>query len=80
MQTEIYFIRHAEPNYNNQDDLTRKLTPKGLADRELVTNYLSDKNIEIVLSSSYKRAVDTVKHFQSLNGGILNINLVTVKV
>lgn len=63
MQTEIYFIRHAEPNYNNQDDLIRELTPKGLADRELVTNYLSDKNIEIVLSSPYKRAVDTVKHF-----------------
>ena len=63
MQTEIYFIRHAEPNYNNQDDLTRELTQKGLVDRELVTNYLSDKNIEIVLSSPYKRALDTVKHF-----------------
>ena len=63
MQTEIYFIRHAEPNYNNHDDLTRELTKKGLVDRELVTNYLSDKNIEIVLSSPYKRAIDTVKHF-----------------
>ena len=63
MQTEIYFIRHAEPNYDNHDDLTRELTPKGLVDRELVTNYLSDKNIDIVLSSPYIRAVDTVKHF-----------------
>lgn len=63
MQTEIYFIRHAAPNYDNHDDLTRELTPKGLVDRELVTNYLSDKNIDIVLSSPYTRAVDTVKHF-----------------
>lgn len=63
MQTEIYFIRHAEPKYNNHDDSTRELTPKGLLDRELVTNYLSDKNIEIVLSSPYKRAIDTIKHF-----------------
>lgn len=63
MQTEIYFIRHAESNYNNHDDLKRELTSKGLADRELVTNYLSDKNIEIVLSSPYKRAIDTIKHF-----------------
>jgi 2,3-bisphosphoglycerate-dependent phosphoglycerate mutase len=71
MQTEIYFIRHAEPNYNNHDDLTRELTKKGLVDRELVTNYLSDKNIEIVLSSPYKRAVDTVKHFADKNNMII---------
>lgn len=63
METEIYFIRHAEPNYNNHDDLTRELTPKGLVDRELITDYLSDKKIDIVLSSPYKRAIDTVKHF-----------------
>lgn len=30
--TTLYFIRHAEPNYNNYDDLTRELSPKGLED------------------------------------------------
>ena len=61
--THIYFVRHAEPNYNNHDDLSRELTPKGSQDRKLVTDFLSDKKIDVVISSPYKRAVDTVKDF-----------------
>ena len=64
--TNIYFVRHAEPNYNNHDDMTRELSPKGMRDRELVTDFLADKQVDIVLSSPYKRAVDTVAHFASL--------------
>ena len=64
--TNIYFVRHAEPNYNNHDDLTRELSPKGMIDRELVTGFLADKQVDVVLSSPYKRAVDTVAHFASL--------------
>ena len=30
--TNIYFVRHAEPNYSNHDDLTRELSTKGLQD------------------------------------------------
>ena len=33
--TNIYFVRHAEPNYNNHDDLTRELSPKGFVNNEL---------------------------------------------
>lgn len=61
--TTVYFIRHAEPNYDNHDDESRELTKKGLKDRELVTRYLEDKEIDAVLSSPYKRAMDTVKDF-----------------
>lgn len=61
--TEIYFVRHAEPNYGNRNDEARELTEKGLADRTLVTEFLRDKRIDAVLSSPYKRAVDTVKDF-----------------
>lgn len=64
--TNIYFVRHAEPNYNNHDDPTRELSPKGMIDRELVTGFLADKQVDVVLSSPYKRAVDTVAHFASL--------------
>ena len=64
--TNIYFVRHAEPNYNNHDDLTRELSPKGMKDRELVTAFLAEKQVDVVLSSPYKRAVDTVAHFASL--------------
>ena len=61
--THVYFVRHAEPNYNNHDNLSRELTSKGSQDRKLVTKFLSDKQIDAVISSPYKRAVDTVKDF-----------------
>jgi len=61
--TTVYFVRHAEPNYENHNDRLRELSSKGLKDRELVTNFLNDKHIDIVLSSPYKRAFDTVRHF-----------------
>lgn len=72
--TNIYFVRHAEPNYENHNDRLRELTEKGLRDRETVTEYLADKNIHTVLSSPYRRAVDTVKHFADEQG--LEIELV----
>ncbi len=71
--TKVYFVRHAEPNYNNRDDMSRELTAKGMADRELVTQFLSDKNIDAVLSSPYKRAVDTVAHFADSKGLTIEI-------
>ena len=61
--TTVFFVRHAEPNYNNHDDRSRELTDKGLQDRKLVTEFLVDKHIDVVLSSPYKRAVDTVADF-----------------
>ena len=61
--TTVYFVRHAEPNFNNHDDMTRELTEKGLEDRKLVTEFLWNKNIDLVLSSPYKRSVDTIKDF-----------------
>lgn len=66
--THLYFVRHAEPNYDNHDDYTRELSEKGMADRRLVTSFLSDKSIDIVLSSPYKRAVDTLKDFADTYG------------
>lgn len=61
--TNVYFVRHAEPNYDNHDDMTRELSEKGLRDRTLVTEFLQDKKIDAVLSSPFKRAVDTVREF-----------------
>lgn len=61
--TTVYFVRHAEPNYNNHDDRQRELSEKGMEDRKRVSAYLADKGIDAVLSSPYKRAVDTVSHF-----------------
>ena len=65
--TTVYFVRHAQPNYKNHDDLQRELTQKGLEDRKLVTEYLCEKGIDVVLSSPFKRAVQTVAHFAEKN-------------
>ena len=71
--TTIYFVRHAQSNYENHNDQTRELTEKGLEDRKLVSKYLKDKNIDIILSSPYKRAVDTVRHFADNNNYTIKI-------
>lgn len=59
--TTIYFIRHAEPDYNNHDDFTRPLTDKGRRDAKQLAKYFEDKQIDMVLSSPYCCAVETVK-------------------
>lgn len=66
--THVYFVRHAQPNYDNHDDFSRELSEKGLEDRKLATAFLEDKNIDVVLSSPYLRSVDTVKDFADKHG------------
>lgn len=66
--TTVFFVRHAEPNYENHDDKLRELTVKGLADRKLVTRFLLDKKIDVALSSPYKRAIDTIRDFTDSAG------------
>ena len=63
MRTKIYFIRHAEPNYENHNDRLRELTAKGEQDAQKVAEFLADKQIDAVLSSPYRRAAMTVKPF-----------------
>lgn len=66
--TYVYFIRHCQPNNQNGDEPTRELTEKGMHDRALVTAFLADKRVDAVLSSPYKRAVDTVAHYADAHG------------
>jgi len=66
--TTIYFIRHAESDRLVRDGRIRPLTEKGLVDRLLVTEYLQDKNIDVILSSPFKRAIDTIADFAEKNG------------
>ena len=66
--TKVYYVRHAEPNYDNHNDALRELTPKGLHDRKLVTKFLTDKGINVAVSSPFRRAIDTIKEFADLEG------------
>ena len=66
--TQLYFIRHAQPNFENHKDSERELSPKGRKDCALVTEFLLDKNISAVYSSPFRRAVDTLGEFAALRG------------
>jgi len=72
--TTIYFIRHAESDYSIRDGRLRPLTAKGLADRRVVTEFLLNKGIDAVLSSPFRRAVETVAEFAGERG--LEVELV----
>lgn len=65
--TNLYFIRHAESRYD-ADDRTRGLSDKGLHDRVLATEFLADKAVDAVLSSPYRRAIQTVQEFADMHG------------
>lgn len=59
--TTIYFVRHCKPDHKNPDDRNRSLTDEGMADSEKVKEILSDKKIDIFISSPYKRSFDSIK-------------------
>ncbi len=60
MITSIYFVRHAHSTYT-PDELGRPLSKKGFEDAKRVTESLLSENINVVLSSPYKRAIQTVQ-------------------
>ena len=59
--TTIYFVRHCKPDSTVYDDRNRPLTEEGLADSQRVLEVLKDKNIDIFISSPYKRSYDSIK-------------------
>lgn len=60
MITNIYFVRHANSSYT-PEELNRPLSEKGIKDAQKVTELLSQENITRVVSSPYKRAIQTVE-------------------
>lgn len=70
--TTIYFVRHAHSTYT-KEERERPLPEKGHCDAENVTSLLKDKHIDVVISSPYKRAVQTVQ-------GIANTYHVSIEI
>ena len=58
--TTVYFIRHAQSARFKCEDRVRPLTEEGLSDTKQVTAALFDKGITHILSSPYKRTLQTV--------------------
>lgn len=59
--TTVYFVRHAEVDYQVHNDEIRPLTEKGKEDTRLITEYFKNKEIQVILSSPYQRAIDTIR-------------------
>lgn len=66
--TRVYFVRHAQADNSNRDARNRPLTEKGARDCKLVTEFLEDKGVDVIVSSPFKRAVDTVADFANKKG------------
>lgn len=73
MNTTIYMIRHAKSPFVLGHEQTRGLSQQGMIDAEKVTAIMSDKQIDLVVSSPYKRAIQTIE-------GIANKNDVDILV
>lgn len=65
--TQLYFIRHAQPNFENHKDSDGTL-PQGQEGLRPGDGILLDKNISAVYSSPFRRAVDTLGEFAALRG------------
>jgi 2,3-bisphosphoglycerate-dependent phosphoglycerate mutase len=65
--TSFYFVRHAHSTYT-PDELKRPLSEKGQADAERITQILKKENIDYVISSPYKRAIQTVEGVTDFTG------------
>ncbi|MCM3757151.1 phosphoglycerate mutase family protein [Sporosarcina aquimarina] len=60
MRTTIIFVRHAHSTYT-PDELGRPLSSKGFSDAVKMSEVLKNEPIDVVISSPYKRAVQTVE-------------------
>ncbi len=58
--TTIYFVRHAHSVYST-DEIGRSLSEKGFADAKRVAMKMETESVDIVVSSPYKRAIQTVE-------------------
>ena len=71
--TTVYFVRHAEPNYDNHDDVSRELSPKGLQSSKNLVNSFAGIQIDTFYSSPYLRAIDTIKPLADSRGQTIHL-------
>jgi 2,3-bisphosphoglycerate-dependent phosphoglycerate mutase len=67
LNTNIFFVRHAHSTYT-PNELGRPLSERGFQDAQKVTEILKQEKINIILSSPYKRAVQTVEGIANFAG------------
>ncbi|GGA27319.1 histidine phosphatase family protein [Psychrobacillus lasiicapitis] len=73
MKINLYFVRHAHSTYSS-DELNRPLSERGMEDAKLATNLLKELPIDHVISSPYKRAIQTVEGIAEYIGKEIELN------
>ena len=66
--TNIYFVRHAQPDYAFAEASKRPLTEEGERDTLKVVEAMKDIRIDFAISSPYKRSYDTIKQTADEHG------------
>lgn len=72
--TRVYFVRHAQPEHDHEDDRTRPLTAEGREDAKAVlaffrdTEMSGDKKIDGFYCSPYRRSLDTIAETAAFYG------------
>ncbi|QRG69561.1 histidine phosphatase family protein [Brevibacillus choshinensis] len=61
MKTHIYMVRHAESPFTLNEEETRELSEKGWRDAKRIATLLEAEQIDVFVSSSYRRAIQTVE-------------------
>lgn len=68
MITTVYLVRHAHSVYSS-DEVNRPLSEQGMRDARKVSAALKKEKIDVVVSSPYQRAIQTVEgvaqHFET---------------
>ena len=59
-RTEVYLVRHAHSTYS-PDEYGRELSADGQNDQKLLTHQMTERHVDVILSSPYKRAIQTVE-------------------
>ena len=72
--TNIYFVRHAQPQYSCEDASLRPLTEEGMKDTAKVVEALKDIRLDCAISSPYKRSYDTIKQTAEEHGLVIEID------
>ena len=65
--TEIYFVRHAQPDLNIKDNFIRPLTDAGVKDAHDMFLFLKNITFDYFYSSTYKRSYQTIEELANYN-------------
>ena len=66
--TNIYFVRHAQPDYAFAEASKRPLTEEGERDTLKVVEAMKDIRLDFAISSPYKRSYETIKQTADEHG------------